>query len=99
MKIHDYHVFMKAVLPIAFSAFPANVWEPLSSLGEFFENLCVNVLCEDHLMGMHCNIVLILCNLETTFLSGFWNVVEHLLVRLAQEVHLGGPTLMPKRTL
>jgi len=47
MKSHDHHVFMKVPLPIAFSALPAKVLEPLSTLIEFFKNLCANKLRED----------------------------------------------------
>jgi len=60
------------------------VFEPLLALGEFFKKLCANVLHDDLFMKMHCNIVVILCKLEITFLLGFWNVMEHLPVHLTQ---------------
>ena len=91
MKSHDCHVFMEALLPIAFSALPDDVLEPLVALGEFFKNLCANVLREDLLMDIHSKISLILCKLETIFPLAFWNIMEHLLVHLAQEAYLGGP--------
>jgi len=81
---------MEALLPIAFSASPDDVLDPLVALGEFFKNLCANVLRDDLLTEMHRNIAVILCKLETIFLPGFWNVMEHLPVHLAQETHLGG---------
>ena len=91
MKSHDYHVFMETLLPIALSALPDDVLEPLVALGEFFKNLCANVIREDLLMDMHSKIPLILCKLETIFPPAFWNVMEHLPVHLAQEAYLGGP--------
>ena len=63
MKSHDYHVFIETLLPIAFSALPEDVLEPLVALGEFFKNLCANILREDLLMDMHSKIPLILCKL------------------------------------
>jgi len=83
MKSHDYHVFLEALLPIAFSALPDDVLEAPVALGEFLKNLCANVCREDLLMEMHPNIVVILCKLETTFSPEFWNVIEHLPVHLA----------------
>ena len=87
----NYHFFMKALLPIAFSVLPPNVLEPLSALGEFFKNICANVLREELLTEIHCNIAVILCKLETIFPPDFWNAMKHLLVHLAQEAHLGSP--------
>ena len=40
---------------------------------------------------MHKNIAVILCKLETVFPPGFWNVMEHLPIHLAEEALLGGP--------
>ena len=88
MKSYNYHIFIEALLPIAFSALPADMLEPLSAFGEFFKNLCANVFREDLLMKMHRNIALILCKLETIFPPASWNVMQHLLMHLAQEVYL-----------
>jgi len=91
MKSHDHHVFLEVLLPIAFSALPDEVIEPLSALSDFFKNLCVNELREDIPMEMHHTIPIILCKLETIFPLVFWNVMEHVPVHLAQEAVLGGP--------
>ena len=82
---------MEVLLPIAFSALPADVLEPLASLSAYFKNICASVLREDQLMEMHEQIAIILCKLETIFPPSFWNVMEHLPVHLAQEAYLGGP--------
>ena len=42
MESHDHHVFMKVLLPIAFSALQVEVLEPLLALSEFFKDLCAN---------------------------------------------------------
>jgi len=59
MKRHDHHVFMEALSPITFNGLPEDVLEPLVALGEFFKNLCTNVLRVDLLMEMHRNITVI----------------------------------------
>ena len=41
-------------------------------------------------MEMYRKITVILCKLKIIFPTSFWNVIEHLLVHLAQEAHLGG---------
>jgi len=91
IKSHDHHIFMEVLLSIAFSALPTEVLEPSSALSEFFKNLCANELHEDLLMEMHRTILIILCKLETIFPPAFWNVMEHVLVDLAQQAYLGGP--------
>ena len=90
MKSHDHHVFVEALLPIAFSALPTEVLQPLSALSESFKNLCANELCKEPLMEMHRIIPIILCKLETIFPPVFWNVMEHVPIHLAQ-AYLGGP--------
>jgi len=90
LKRHDYHVFMEALFPIAFTVLPVDVLEALASLSEYFRSICASVLHEDQLMETHQQIVIILCKLETIFPPGLWNVTEYLSVHLAQEAYLGG---------
>jgi len=71
MKSHDYHVFMEALLPIAFSGLPSNVLGTLPAPGEFFRNLCANVIREDLLIEMQCNIAIVLCKLKIIFSPEF----------------------------
>ena len=91
MKSHDCHVFMETLLPIAFGALPDDVLKPLIEISQFFKNLCSTTLREDMLEELHRNIVITLCKLETIFPPGFFNVMEHLPVHLAEEAQLGGP--------
>ena len=78
-------------MPIAFRALPDDVLEPLVELSEYFKNICSTVLQVDKLQEMQCNIRIILCKLERVFPPGFFNVMEHLPVHLAEEAYLGGP--------
>ena len=91
MKSRDCHVFLQMLMPIAFRALPDDVLEPLVELSEYFKNICSTVLQVDKLQEMQRNIRIILCKLERVFPPGFFNVMEHLPVHLAEEAYLGGP--------
>jgi len=53
--------------------------------------LCSTTLREDVPEEMNRNIAIILYKLERIFPLGFFNLMEHLLVRLAEEALVGGP--------
>ena len=90
MKSYYCHVFMETLLLIALRTFPDDVLKRLIEISQFFKNLCSTTLREDVPEEMHRNIVITLCKLETIFPSRFFNVMEHLLVHLAEEARLGG---------
>ncbi|XP_058729647.1 uncharacterized protein LOC131601773 isoform X2 [Vicia villosa] len=91
MKSHDCHVFMERLLPIAFSALPHNVWNPIAELSKFFKDLCSTILRVDDLLLMEQNIVIITCKLEKIFPPGFFNSMEHIPIHLPYEARVGGP--------
>ena len=90
MKNHDCHVFLQTLMPIAFRALLDDVLEPLVQLNEFFRDLYSTVLRVDKLQEMQRNISIILCKLQRVFPLGFFNVMEHLPMHLAEEAFLGG---------
>ena len=90
MKRHDCHMFLQMLMPIAFRALPDDVLEPFVESSEFFKNLCLTVLRVDKLQEMQHNISIILCKLERIFPLGFFSVMEHLPIHLAEEAYLGG---------
>ena len=91
MKSHDCHVFMQCLLPVAFSALPDGVLNPIIELSQFFRDLCSTLLREDHLLSMEANIPIILCKLERIFPPSFFDSMEHLPIHLPYEVRIGGP--------
>ena len=91
MKSHDCYVFIETLLPIAFGTLPDDVWKLLTEISQFFRNFCSTSLEEELLKEMHWNIAISLHMLETIFLLGFFVVIGHLLVYLAEERQLGGP--------
>lgn len=91
MKSHDCHIFLECLLPIAFSALPTHVLNPLIEVSQYFKNLCSSTLIDKDLIKMENDIPIILCKLEKVFPPGFFDSMEHLSVHLASEARLGGP--------
>ncbi|XP_059285219.1 uncharacterized protein LOC132038584 [Lycium ferocissimum] len=91
MKSHDCHVFMETLLPIAFSGLPTRIWKPMTEISLFFKDLCSSTLRVDNLERMHLNIPVITSKLEKILPPGFFDVMEHLPIHLAEEAQLGGP--------
>ncbi|KAL0430524.1 UNVERIFIED_CONTAM: hypothetical protein Sradi_0678400 [Sesamum radiatum] len=92
MKIHDCHVFMQKLLPIAFrDLLPKPIWGALTELSNFFKDICATVLRVEHMQKLEKNIVEILCKLEKIFPPSFFDSMEHLPVHLAYEAMVGGP--------
>jgi len=67
MKSHDCHIFMECLLPIAFSALPMHVLNPLVELSHFFKDLCSTTLRDHDLVRIEENISIILCKLWRIF--------------------------------
>jgi len=49
MKTHDCDIFMECLLPIAFSALPTHVLNPITEVSHYFKDLCSTTLKEDDL--------------------------------------------------
>ena len=91
MKIHDFYVFIESLLPIAFSALPIHVSNPLTEISHFFEDLCSTTLKEESLRRTEENIPIIIYKLERIFLPRFFDSIEHFPIHLPHEALLGGP--------
>ncbi|XP_060210823.1 uncharacterized protein LOC132637807 [Lycium barbarum] len=92
MKIHDCHVFMQRLLPIAFrELLPSNVWRAITELSLFFNDLTSTVLQVVDLERLEVHIPQILCKLERLFPLGFFNSMEHLPMYLPYEARIAGP--------
>ena len=76
LKSHDCHVFMQCLLPLAFrDILPTNVWNVLTELSQFFQDLCSSKLHVGDIVRLENNIVEILCKLERVFPPTFFNVI------------------------
>nr|XP_033516354.1 uncharacterized protein LOC117280718 isoform X2 [Nicotiana tomentosiformis] len=91
IKSHDCHIFLESLMPIAFKALPDRIWKPINEINLFFKELCSSTLNVENLSYMESNICLTLNKLAKIFPLGFFDVMEHLPIHLAQEARLRGP--------
>ncbi|KAL8135872.1 hypothetical protein AgCh_010474 [Apium graveolens] len=92
MKSHDCHVFLERLLPIAFrDQLYKPIWDALTKLSRFFNDLCAKSLNEKDMSILEKNIIEITCKLEKIFPPGFFDSMEHLTIHLPYEARVGGP--------
>lgn len=92
MKIHDCHVLMEQLLPLAIrNVVPDNVTAVLIELCSFFRQLCAKSLSLSDLDRLQDRIILTLCHLEILFPPSFFTIMVHLTIHLVDEAKLGGP--------
>ncbi|XP_043694159.1 uncharacterized protein LOC122644850 [Telopea speciosissima] len=92
MKSHDCHIMMHQLLPVSLrSVLPKNVGKVLIEICEFFRDLCSKVGLEEVFKRLNQSVVVSMCNLERYFPPGFFDVMVHLIVHLANEASLAGP--------
>ena len=92
MKIHDFHVFMQRLIPIAFrNLMPTNVWEPLIELSLFCKDLTCIKLKEEVMGRLELKITVTLCKLERIFPPGFFDSMEHLPIHFPYEARIASP--------
>ncbi|XP_051152347.1 uncharacterized protein LOC127266224 isoform X1 [Andrographis paniculata] len=92
MKSHDCHVFMQRLIPIGFrELLPKKIWEAITELSNFFRRLTSKVVSLKDMELLEAEIPVILCKLETIFVPGFFNSMEHLPVHLPYETRIAGP--------
>ena len=95
MKSHDYHVILEYVLPVLLQhAFPKHreLRRAIQQLSLFFNLLCSKVLIRKDIQRAKYMFVEALCVLEKYFLHSFFDISIHLVVHLADEALICGPT-------
>ncbi|XP_049407809.1 uncharacterized protein LOC125871254 [Solanum stenotomum] len=93
LKSHDCHILMQQLLPIALrNLLPVNVLKPLIELSNFFRGICSKDLKIGDLEKLQDRVAITLCHLERIFPPSFFDIMEHLLIHLAEEAMLGGPS-------
>ncbi|KAL0337633.1 UNVERIFIED_CONTAM: hypothetical protein Scaly_2038400 [Sesamum calycinum] len=91
MKSHDRHVFMQKLIPIAFrEMLSEHVWSALIEVSLLFQSICSTTLDVHKLHELDNSVAIILCNLEKIFFPAFFDSMEHLIVHLLYEAHVGG---------
>lgn len=92
IKIHDCHIFMQRLLPVAISGYLCHdVRLALTKLSTFFKELCAKT-CKVHVLErLQAYIVVILCKLEMVFPPTFFDIMVHLAYHLPREALLARP--------
>jgi hypothetical protein len=68
-----------------------HVWQALLELSYFFHHLCAKELSRTVVADLERLASVLLCKLEKIFPPGFFNPMQHLILRLPYEARLGGP--------
>jgi hypothetical protein len=92
LKSHDYHIIMERLLPVMFRGFVKNdVWKALVELSYFYRHLCAKEIKKEMMENLEQQIPILVCKLEKIFPTGFFNLMQHLLIHLPYEAKVGGP--------
>jgi hypothetical protein len=76
VKSHDYHIFMKRLLPVMFCRYlNDNVWMALAELSHFYRQLCAKEIKKDMMEKLEDEIPVLLCKLEKIFPLGWFNLM------------------------
>ena len=92
LKSHDYHCLIQQILPVAIR----NLLQPIQRatlirLGKSLNRICARVVDKSDIGGLRLYVVETLCLLEICFPPSFFDIMEHLLIHLVDELELCGP--------
>jgi hypothetical protein len=91
LKMHDFHIILQQILPIALWGIMDNdMYIAIAELGNFFQQLCAKTLKLNVLHRMKPKIPIVLCKLEKLFPPAFFDVMVHLTIHLPNEAILRG---------
>ena len=91
LKSHDYHIWLERLLPVMVRGYvPDHVWQVLAELSNFFCQLCAKELSRTMVAEMERMAPVLLCKLEKIFPHGFFNSMQHMILRLPYEARWGG---------
>nr|XP_018623568.1 uncharacterized protein LOC104088067 isoform X1 [Nicotiana tomentosiformis]XP_033509832.1 uncharacterized protein LOC104088067 isoform X1 [Nicotiana tomentosiformis]XP_033509833.1 uncharacterized protein LOC104088067 isoform X1 [Nicotiana tomentosiformis] len=83
---------MQQLLPIALRGLlPMNVLKPIIELSNFFRGICSTVMNIGELEKLQDRVAITLYHLERIFPPSFFDIMEHLVIHLAEEAKIGGP--------
>ncbi|XP_074352803.1 uncharacterized protein LOC141691955 [Apium graveolens] len=83
----DMHQTLQAFRDVLYKS----IWDVVTELSRFFNDLCSKTLHEKAVSTLEKNIIEIKCKLEKIFPPGFFDSMEHLTIHLLYEALVGGP--------
>ena len=92
LKSHDYHCLLQQIIPVAIR----NLLQPLQRralirLGKSFSRICSRVVEKTELDALRLYVVETMCILEVCFPPAFFDIMQHLLIHLVDEIEVCGP--------
>jgi hypothetical protein len=92
LKSYDYHIIMERLLPVMFCGFvKIDVYKAFAELSYFYRHLCAKEIKKEMMEKLEQQIPILVCKLKKIFPPGFFNPMQHLLVRLPYEAKVQGP--------
>jgi hypothetical protein len=92
LKRHDYHIWIERLISVMVRGYlPEHVWRVLAELSHFLHTLYAKQIYPMAIEKLHDRVSELLCKLEMIFPPGFFTLMLHLIVHLANEALLGGP--------
>jgi hypothetical protein len=90
LKIHDYHIIMKRLLPVMFRGYFDDVVRMvLAELSYFYRQLCAKEITVEMMQKLEMVIPVLFCKMEKFFPPRFFNRMQHLLMHLPYEAKVG----------
>ena len=92
LKSHDYHCLVQQIIPVV----SRTLLQPfqrttLIRLGKCFNRICAKVIEKAEISALRLYVVETLCFLEVCFPPAFFDIMEHTLVHLVDEIAMCGP--------
>jgi hypothetical protein len=71
VKSHDYHIFMKTLLPVMFRGYlNDDVWKALGELSHFYRQLCAKEIKKEMMEKLDNEMSVLICKVENIFPPG-----------------------------
>ena len=92
LKSHDYHCLVQQIIPVTIRT----LLQPLQRtalirLGKSLSRICAKVVDKSEIDALRLYVVETICVLEVCFPPAFFDVMQHLLVHLVDELEVCGP--------
>ncbi|XP_060969476.1 uncharacterized protein LOC133036762 [Cannabis sativa] len=93
-KSHDFHIIMTQLLPLALRGISSSrVRIHITALSNYFRMMYSKVARPQDFMQLEQEISVTLCNLEKLFPPSFFDIMVHLVIHLAYEARIAGPSV------
>jgi hypothetical protein len=90
LKSHDYHIIIERLMPVMFhDNFDDDLWKIFTKLSYFYRQICAKKVSKVMMQKLEKEIAVLVCKMKKIFPLGWFNAMQHLLVRLSWEAKVG----------